>query len=340
VDLRAAEPSAPARVVGIGASAGGVDALMRVLRKLPADLRLAILVVVHVPSSGRSLLAAILGRRTDLDVVEAQDGAQLVSGRVYVAPNDHHLLVDDGHLRLDRGPKENGVRPAVDPMLRSLASAYGPRAVAVILSGALGDGSVGAVAVRNAGGVVIVQDPDDATVPSMPESALRAVRRADAVLPATEMGRALETMAGSPRMREDAGVRSVDEPYAQDSVRPLGSPSAFTCPECNGSLWEIRDGRASRYTCRVGHSYTEDAMVVEQGSAVEAALWAALEALEERAEFLRRVAGRHGDERPRLRDRFNGAAADALQRAELIRTALGAGGEHPHALDRHAEVAE
>jgi len=331
---------APARVVGIGASAGGVDALMRVLRKMPADLPLAILVVIHLPSSGRSLLAGILGRHTDLDVVEAVDGAQLVAGRVYVAPNDRHLLVDDGHLRLDRGPKENGVRPAVDAMLRSLASAYGPRAVAVILSGALGDGSNGVVAVRNAGGAVIVQDPTDATVPSMPESALRAVGRPDAVLQAAAMGDALETMAETTPMRDDAAVSSVDEPYSEGSARPEGPPSPFTCPECSGSLWEIRDGEAIRYTCRVGHSYAEDAMVVQQGSAVEAALWAALEALEERAEFLRRVAGRHGDVRPRLRDRFNGAAADALQRAELIRKALGASGEQPHALQPHAEVAE
>jgi two-component system chemotaxis response regulator CheB len=102
----------------------------------------------------------------------------------------------------------------------------------------------------------------------------------------------------------------------------------------------VRQGQVVRYTCRVGHSYSEDAMIIEQGGAVEAALWSALEALEERAEFLRRVAARHGDLRPRLRDRFNGAAADALDRAELIRRALGARGDQPHALDPQAEVAE
>jgi two-component system, chemotaxis family, protein-glutamate methylesterase/glutaminase len=341
VDLREAERGgAPARVVGIGASAGGVDALIRLVRQLPADFPAAICVVLHVPSSGRSLLAPILGRHTELPVVDAQDGAPLVGGHVYVAPNDRHLIVDDGRLRLDRGPKENGVRPAVDPMLRSLAAAYGARAIAVILSGALGDGSTGAVAVRQAGGKVVVQDPEDATVASMPESALRAVGEADAILEAADMGAALKTMVAARPMREDTAVSTAEEPYAEGPVRPEGPPSPFTCPECNGSLWEIRDGQAVRYTCRVGHSYTEDAMVVEQGSAVEAALWAALEALEERAEFLRRVARRHGDERPRLRDRFNSAAEDALQRAELIRRALGTSGEHAHALDPHAEAAE
>jgi two-component system chemotaxis response regulator CheB len=327
-----------ARVVGIGASAGGVDALIRLVRQLPADFPAAICVVLHVPTSGRSLLAAILGRQTEMQVVEAENGAELAPGRVYVAPNDRHLIVDDGLLRLDRGPKENGVRPAVDVMLRTLAASYGSNAIAVILSGALGDGSTGAAAVRQAGGAVIIQDPEDATVPSMPETALRAVGHADAVLQVSEIGAALRRMIGAPQMRDDTAVER--EQFAETSERPGGPPSPFTCPECSGSLWEIRDGQAVRYTCRVGHSYSEDAMIVEQGGAVEAALWAGLEALEERAEFLSRIADRHGDARPRLRDRFRGGAADALERAELIRKALGTTGEHPHALDPHAEAAE
>jgi two-component system chemotaxis response regulator CheB len=339
-DIQAERGGAPARVIGIGASAGGVDALIRLVRHLPAQLPAAICVVLHVPSSGRSLLAPILGRQTELEVVEAQDGITLAAGRIYVAPNDRHLIIADGHVRLDRGPKENGVRPAVDPMLRTLAAAYGARAIAVILSGALGDGSAGAVAVRSAGGAVIVQDPDDATVASMPESALRAVGQADATLRASAIGPAIAQMLAPAAMREDTVMALVEEPYGDSPVRPDGPPSPFTCPECHGSLWEIADGQAVRYTCRVGHSYVEDAMVVEQGSAVEAALWSALEALEERAEFLSRVATRHGDRRPRLRDRFTRAGEDALQRAELIRTALGSGGEHPHALDPQAEAAE
>jgi two-component system chemotaxis response regulator CheB len=132
----------------------------------------------------------------------------------------------------------------------------------------------------------------------------------------------------------------VEPPLAESAERPEGPPSPFTCPECSGPLWELKEGQIVRYRCRVGHAYSEDAMVLEQGSAVEAALWSALEALEERAEFLRRVAARHGDQRPRLRDRFNGAADDALERAELIRHALGTTGEPPHALDPQAEVAE
>jgi two-component system chemotaxis response regulator CheB len=299
------------RVVGVGASAGGVDALVRLVRPLPASFPGAICVVLHVASSGQSLLSPILARSTDLTVVVAEEGQLLECGHVYVAPNDRHLLIDDGRLRLDRGPKENGVRPAVDAMLRTLAAAYGSRAVAVILSGGLGDGAAGAVAVRDAGGVVVVQDPDDSTVPSMPTSALRAVGEADAVLRAADIGTALAQLVPTAAEEEDAAMPA------------SGAPSAFTCPECNGSLWEVKDGAAIRYGCRVGHTYTEDAMLIEQGSEVEAALGSALEALEERAEFLRSVADRHGDRRPQLRDRFSGAADDALERAELVRTALG-----------------
>jgi two-component system, chemotaxis family, protein-glutamate methylesterase/glutaminase len=329
----------PRRVVGIGASAGGIDALTKLVGNLPAGLPAAVCVVLHVPATGRSLLAPILARHTALDVRMATDGESVRAGRVYVAAPDRHLTVDGGRLRLGRGPKENGVRPAVDPMLRSLAAAYRDRAVAVVLSGALGDGSSGSVAVRQAGGVVLVQDPDDATVPSMPESALRALGGADAVLPAAALGPALAELAdGGPAMREHVAVTVGGNPYAAGPERPAGAPVPFTCPECNGPLWELEESGVVRYRCRVGHGFSEDSLVVEQGGAVEAALWSALEALDERAEFLHRLAARHADARPRLRDRYEGAAADAHERAELIRRALGTAGDGPDALALHAEA--
>jgi two-component system, chemotaxis family, protein-glutamate methylesterase/glutaminase len=328
-----------ARVVGVGASAGGVDALIRIVGSLPSDLAAAICVVLHVPATGRSLLAEILARATDLPVTVPADDDVLAPGHIYVAAPDRHLTVSGGRLRLDRGPKENGVRPAVDPLLRSLAVAYGENAVAVILSGALGDGSAGALAVMQAGGDVVIQDPAEATVPSMPESALRAVGAAHAVLPAAEIGAALERLAGRrPEEREEMVMTADDPPRAEEPERPPGSPSAFTCPECHGSLWQVSEGELVRYRCRVGHAFSEDSMMVEQGSAVETALWSALEALEERAEFLTRVAERHGARRPRLHDRFVSAAADAQERAELIRRALGIRGDVPRAFDVHEAV--
>lgn len=327
-------------MIGVGASAGGLDALINIVRALPADLPAAICMVLHVPATGRSLLAGILGRYTDLDVRVPKDGEMLQPGRVYVAPPDRHLTVSGGRVELGRGPKENGVRPAVDPMLRSLAASYGSGAVAVILSGALGDGSLGATAVKQAGGIVIVQDPDDATVPSMPESAIRAVGDVDALLTAPEIGPALERLtAGGPELGEELAMNPGDA-LAESPERPVGPPSAFTCPECSGPLWEVSEGEIVNYRCRVGHAYSEDSMMIEQGSAVEAALWSALEALEERAEFLRRMARRH-ELRPQLHDRYAGAAADARDRADLIRRALGVRGEAPKAFDmQSAEASE
>jgi two-component system, chemotaxis family, protein-glutamate methylesterase/glutaminase len=332
--MEAADRGTLGRVIGIGASAGGVDALTRLFSKLGAEFPGAVLVVLHVPATGRSLLAPILDRHTDLDVRVAEHGDPILPGRVYVAPPDRHLIVSEGRVELARGPKENAVRPAVDPMLRSLAAAYGTDAVAVVLSGALGDGSSGALAVKQAGGAVIVQDPCDATVPSMPESALRVVGEADAVLAADAIGAELVRLAdGGRAVREDMPV---DDGVEEGPDRPSGPPTGFTCPECQGPLWELEEGELVRYRCRVGHGYSEDSLIIEQGTAVEAALWSALEALEERAEFLKRVADRHGDRRPRLRDRFHSAAGDALERAELIRKTLGTSGESPHALDLQA----
>jgi two-component system, chemotaxis family, protein-glutamate methylesterase/glutaminase len=330
-----------ARVIGIGASAGGVDALIRLVRPLSADLPAVLCVVLHVPATGRSLLAPILQRHTALPVEVAVHGARLQQGRIYVAPPDRHLTVRGGRLRLDRGPKENAVRPAVDPMLRALAGAYGPRAIAVILSGALGDGSSGAVAIRAAGGTVIVQDPDDATVPSMPESALRALGHADAVLPVEDIADALARHSFPvPAIGEDLVMTPAADEIEEGRDRPTGPPTALSCPECHGPLWEVEDGELVRYRCRVGHGFSEESLVIEQGGTVEAALWTALEALEERAEFLKGVSRRHGDRRPRLRDRFQSASTDALERAELIRSALGTREHGQHALDLQAEAAE
>jgi len=162
----------PRRVIGIAASAGGVEALRHVVAALPAGLDAAVCIVLHIPPTGRSLLAPILGRNSPLDAVLATHGMPLRAGTLYVAPADHHLLVLADVLELTRGPKENGVRPAADPMFRSLARAWGDNAIAVVLSGALDDGAAGARAVADAGGTVVVQDPADAVVPGMPSATI------------------------------------------------------------------------------------------------------------------------------------------------------------------------
>jgi two-component system, chemotaxis family, protein-glutamate methylesterase/glutaminase len=312
----------PERVVGIAASAGGVEAIRQVVATLPRDFPGAVCITLHIPATGRSLLAPILDRESRLPAVLATDGMALRAGVIYVAPADHHLLVGRDALRLSRGPKENGTRPAADPMFRSLAEAWGPCAVAVVLSGALDDGSAGAVAIAGRGGVVIVQDPRDALVSSMPASTI-AADSPERVVRAAEMGGVLSRLFGE-RVPDSEGGSTMSEPVQppRHPSRPAGPASAFTCPECSGALWELREGELLRYRCRVGHSYSEDAMVDAQAASVEAALWAALEVLEERGELLQRIAERMHGRTPNTERRFREDARDALGRAALIRRAL------------------
>ncbi|HEU4628992.1 MAG TPA: chemotaxis protein CheB, partial [Gemmatimonadaceae bacterium] len=177
----------PARaVIVIGASADGVEALQEVISRLPADLPAAVLVVLHVASGAPSVLPRILDRRAALGVSHARDGEPIVPGHVFVAPPDFHLLVKDGRLKLLRGPRENGVRPAVDPLFRSAADAYGPAVVGVVLSGTLDDGTLGLGMIKRAGGLAVVQDPDEALFDGMPRNAVERVR-VDHVVPLAEI---------------------------------------------------------------------------------------------------------------------------------------------------------
>jgi two-component system chemotaxis response regulator CheB len=307
----------PRQLIGVAASAGGVEALQELVAGLPGDLGAAICVVLHISPTGRSLLAPILRRVTDLDVVVAEHGMPLRSGTIYIAPADHHLLVRSDRVELSRGPKENGFRPAADSMLRSLARAWGADAIAVILSGALDDGAAGAFAVAQSGGRVIIQDPDDALVSSMPESAL-----AVAVAPQVASVAAIAQLLAA--LPDPGAAESVPHAVAEpefDDERPDGPASGFTCPECNGALWELRRGELTRYRCRVGHTFSDEAMVAAQGTAVEAALWAALEVLEARSELLLRIA-RRAETRPRTYERLTDGAREASDRAATIRRIL------------------
>jgi two-component system, chemotaxis family, protein-glutamate methylesterase/glutaminase len=331
----------PQRVVGIAASAGGVEAIRRVVGELPGDFPAAICVTLHIPATGRSLLAPILDRDSAMVAVLAADGLALRAGVIYVAPADHHLLVGPDSVQLSRGPKENGSRPAADPMFRSLAESWGPCAVAVVLSGALDDGSAGAVAVTGAGGVVIAQDPHDALVPSMPSSAIAAASP-ERVVPVDEIAGVLREMLREP-VPDPEGGSTMSEPVQPEPrpSRPAGPASGLTCPECSGALWELREGDLVRYRCRVGHSYSQDAMVDAQGTAVEAALWTALEVLEERGELLAGIADGMAGRAPKTERQFRNGARDAYERAALIRRALMmAGGDQ--GLTRHdlSEAAE
>jgi two-component system chemotaxis response regulator CheB len=206
--VSALDPS-PVRVIGIGASAGGLEPMLKVLAPLPRDFRHALLVVLHVSAHSQSLLPEILDRRCPVRVLAARHGLPIRPGHAYVAPPDRHLTMRHAALALTSDPQENGVRPAVDPLLRSIADALGPAAVGVVLSGALADGAFGARAIAVAGGRVLVQDPAEALVASMPLHAIEAAGDSAEVLSAAQIGAELARLGPPPEIavRPLAGAR-------------------------------------------------------------------------------------------------------------------------------------
>jgi two-component system chemotaxis response regulator CheB len=320
-------------IVVIGASAGGVEALTRVVRGLPADLPAAVFVVLHI-AEGPSVLPNILSRAGGLPAAHPRHQDPIMRGRIYVAPPDQHLLIVDGTVHLARGPRENGHRPAVDPLFRTAARIYGPRVVGVVLSGSLDDGTAGLVAIKRRGGVAVVQDPDEALFKGMPRSAVDNVA-VDHVLALDEIPPKLVHLVGKPpvgagepiwtEMEMEARMAELDEDAVQSEDQP-GTPSAFGCPECGGVLWELRDGELIRFRCRVGHAYSPDTLSNKQVVVPEDALWVALRALEEQAALAQRLAQR-ADQRGQRRaaERFLDRRREAHSQAEVIREVLANG---------------
>jgi two-component system, chemotaxis family, protein-glutamate methylesterase/glutaminase len=317
-------------VVAVGASAGGVEALRDLMSLLPSSLRACILVVLHVPSNSPSALPSILRRVCDLPVRQAEDGERLRAGVVLVARPDHHLVVADGHVLLTRGPRENGHRPAVDVLFRSAARARGPRALGIVLSGALDDGAAGSVTITSQGGRVAVQDFGEALYDSMPRSAARAVGRVDQLTVAglAELTSAWAAGLGDdrphdedehPQITKEVGMASMDPDAMHDLVRP-GMPSGFGCPDCAGALFQLEEGNLVRYRCRVGHAWSADSLLARQAVDLEGALWVALRSLEEKAALNAKLGERaNGQGHDRTAARFNENVQEALGAAELVR---------------------
>jgi two-component system chemotaxis response regulator CheB len=320
-------------IVVIGASAGGVEAIKEVVEALPADFPAAVFVVVHFPPHAASSLPAILTRAGSLPAAHPADGDPVEPGRIYVAPPDRHMLVERGRVCLSRGPRENGHRPAVDPLFRSAAVAYGRGVVGVVLSGNLDDGTAGLSAVVRRGGVGVVQDPADAAHPGMPSSALAYVR-VDHSVPLAELPALLVRLVTEPvseRTDPDVGQDlfrfetdiTEMEPYALHADQRPGEPSGFSCPECQGVLFEVREGELVRYRCRVGHAYGPETLMAQQADQVEEALWIAFQSLKERAAFARGMARKMETRRNRYsHQRFMEQAAEADARAAVIRDVL------------------
>lgn len=317
-------------IIVVGASIGGVEALMGLMGGLPADLPAAIFVVLHLPAHAHSVLPELLTRAGRLPSTPVKDGEPITNGRIYCALPDYHLIVRRGHVELSHGPRENRCRPAVDVLFRTAARAYGPRVVGVVLTGALNDGTAGLLAIKDRGGVAVVQDPRDAFFPDMPESVLAYVavdhREPLAQIPALLARLAREPAAddGAFPIPENMEIEADIAAHGGDERTPRpGRLSGFTCPECKGPMWQIEDGGMARYRCRVGHAYTAETMLAAQTEDVEAALWVALETLEESAQVAGRLAAEaHQREHHLAAARLEERAERAAERADAIRRGL------------------
>lgn len=321
------------RLVVIGASAGGIDAIRQVLQGLPAGLPAAVAVVVHLSPLSHGGIADALAKGSAIPVTLAQDGVELRPGHALVAPPDRHLVVERARACVTTGPRENGFRPAVDTLFRSAARHWGDRAVGVVLSGMLDDGAFGLRSIVNAGGVGLVQDPATALHGDMPRAAI-AAGGATAVHPLAGLPGAIATAAGL-SVSEEGPMATVskDEPVSDDepvvdSEEIDGEMIPAVCPSCGGNLWEQGSdggtgGPAIQYRCRTGHRFSPDSLVEIQGTEVEDALWGAYRALLERADTTRRLATRfsHGG-MERSQRRWTDIADEAERRAKVLRTVL------------------
>jgi len=312
----------------VGASAGGVEALRALVAKLPRDLPAAILVVLHVAPDHKSILPRILTGAGPLPAAHAKNGEALEPGRIYVAPPDRHLVVDDGVVRLSRSAPEGGHRPAVDTLFRTAARFHGTRVVGVVLSGALDDGTAGLVAVKQRGGVTVVQDPEEALCADMPRNALDNVQ-VDHCLPTAEIAALLDRLA-----HEKVELHSPMPTLLQQETdialgrrnpgeSPPGEPSEFGCPACGGVLNEVHDGHILRFRCRVGHAYGLASLGAQQEDQLDAALWAAMRALEDQAALSDRLAKRARERgHTRTAAQFDDRGSAAREHARMLRDVL------------------
>lgn len=318
-------------IIVIGTSAGGLSALKKLVRQLPPDLPATVFIVQHMSPAHSSILPALLQRVGKLKVSHAVDGERFSKSHVYVAPPDHHLIIEDRCIRLSQGPKENLTRPAIDPLFRSAALAFRSRVVGVVLTGELDDGTAGLWSVKYRGGITVVQDPTDAEHPSMPRSAADNVA-IDYCLPLTEIGPLLVRLANDPFEEVSAPPSekleienriALDDPRALTQLERLGELTSLTCPDCHGSLWQLTEDKFFRFRCRTGHAYTAETLLTKQNQALENILRDALRCAVEQsalAQHLTEHALRSDDQE--TIGQWKSENRIAQRRAELIQQVL------------------
>ena len=287
----------PQHIIVIGTSAGGLSALNELVSQLKADWDAAYFIVLHLSRKGISdFLVHQLQQYTSLPCQLGTDDQLIKKGHIYIAIPNFHLLIKQGRVKLGHGPTENRWRPSIDVLFRSAAAAYDSHVTGIILTGLLDDGTSGMWAIKRTGGTLIVQDPNEAEYPDMPLSVLNRME-ADHCISLSEMGSVLDKIIHTKEFLSDpipADILAEAEIAERmisgiDVVQPLGNNSVYTCPDCGGVLFNVKNGKIDRYRCHTGHTYSEKDLEVKQAENLEAALWVALRMMEERKNLIKKL---------------------------------------------------
>lgn len=290
-------------IIVIGASAGGVSALEQLVRLIPKDFPGSIFIVMHTPPFSPSRLPQILSRAGALEAVHPGESEKIEQGKIYVAPPDHHLLIEEDRVVVKKGPKENRFRPSIDALFRSAAYVYGTRVVGIVLTGSLDDGTSGLWTIKRLGGIAMCQDPEEATFPEMPKSVLKYVDT-DYTIRVAEMATILTRLASEgvknqqkvPKEEIDllaleVKIATSDNAFER-GIMEMGELAPFTCPSCHGALVGLKEGNRVRYRCHTGHAFTASAFLAGVSETVEETLWQAMRGLEEITMLLQHI-GEH-----------------------------------------------
>jgi two-component system chemotaxis response regulator CheB len=319
-------------IVVIGASAGGFDAIKKLIAQLPEDFHASVFIVWHMSADVRGILPQMLNRVSKLHAAHAVNMEAVKPGRIYVAPPDHHMLLDHGMVRITKGPKENRFRPAIDPLFRSAAFHYGNRVIGIILSGALDDGVAGLWMIKQYGGLAIVQDPSEAEVPSMPLHALESVN-VDYVATVDNMTPLLSKLVAEPvpegngkrkeqeeRTQLEIGVAMEEEPGFR--IQQFGELTPYTCPECHGVLLALKEGNHVRFRCHTGHAFSSDSLLSAITESIEESLWNTVRSIQESVMLLNHMGDHFAENNhPKLAAMYFQKAKDAENRVRIVRSA-------------------
>jgi two-component system chemotaxis response regulator CheB len=322
-------------IIVVGASAGGVAALVDFVKSLPSNLDASIFVVLHTAPYSPSQLPQVLSKAGELNATHAKDGEEIEKGQIYIAPPDHHLILEKGNrIAVRKGPKENRFRPSVDALFRSAAFVYGPRVVGIVFSGLLDDGTSGMWNIKRCGGVTIIQNPEDAQYPSMPKNVLQYVD-VDHITTAAQAGAVVTELVGMkapqrPNLsKEDLELLKMEVIIAmrdnafEIGILDMGKLSTFTCPECHGALVSFEEGQMLRYRCHTGHAYTTNSLLASISIAAEEQLWKAMQNLEATTMLLNQIADHyHAAGKVKIAKQFKQKAEMIAKRARTVHDSI------------------